>query len=314
MKTVRSHVAMVDVFLSYATSDANRITQIQRALENEGFSVWSDVNILPGERWHSVLSEMLAGTRTVVVLWSTTSIASRWVLEEAEQAAHRSILIPALIDDIAPPLGYRGVQCARLTQFRGDRGDPEFQTLCAAIRERTGGNHRRKSAAPTTPGSAEIWISRWRTDASHEVVKILRKEFPRCIAFANEKITPAASGEAERLLNGCAVLIVFIDKSWLSQPGNGRPWLLNPRHAARITIRTALRKQVPLIPVLLPGAVMPSRDKLPADLQALHTRQLIEIRDGQMHADVQRLIAKILQCAPSAKPTDRSVDRPAECK
>ena len=46
----------------------------------------------------------------MVVLWSTHSVQSHWVIEEAEEGLSRDKLLPLLIDDVPPPRGFRGIQ------------------------------------------------------------------------------------------------------------------------------------------------------------------------------------------------------------
>lgn len=53
-------------------------------------------------------------------------------MEEAEEAAQRSILIPALIEDVPPPLGFRRLQAARLVGWPGSDAN-EFDQLTESI-------------------------------------------------------------------------------------------------------------------------------------------------------------------------------------
>ena len=57
----------------------------------------------------------------------------------------------------------------------------------------------------------------------------------------------------------------------------------------RHEIGAALRREIPVLPVLVGGARMPERGELPADLAPLAQRHAIEIRDSRFEDDVARL-------------------------
>ena len=105
---------MADVFISYDRDDRERISKLVELLEAQGWSVFWDRDIPSGESWRSYLSAALERARCVVVLWTAHSIKSEWVAEEADVARQRRILIPVLLDPVAPPLGFRTVQAASL--------------------------------------------------------------------------------------------------------------------------------------------------------------------------------------------------------
>jgi hypothetical protein len=97
---------MPDLFISYAREDRNRVRPLADALAAHGWSVWWDRQIQAGRTFDEVIAEALATARCVLVVWSKDSIGSSWVREEAEEGSRRKILIPVLIDDVRPPLGF----------------------------------------------------------------------------------------------------------------------------------------------------------------------------------------------------------------
>jgi hypothetical protein len=125
---------MPDVFLSYASQDRETARALAAALGDRGWSVFWDRTIPPGREFDVVIGEALQAARCVVVLWSTASVGSRWVKEEAEDAATRNILVPAVLDDVSPPLGFRRLQAARLAGWPADtRATHEFEQLLTSI-------------------------------------------------------------------------------------------------------------------------------------------------------------------------------------
>jgi len=125
---------MAQVFLSYASQDRARVETLARALEKVGFAVFWDRSIPPGETWRDVLDRELTSALCVVVVWSKSSVASRWVLEEAEAAKER--LLPVVIEEVELPFGFRQQQAADLMSWRGDPDSTAFGALCRSIAER----------------------------------------------------------------------------------------------------------------------------------------------------------------------------------
>ena len=76
----------------------------------------------------------------------------------------------------------------------------------------------------------------------------------------------------------CDVLLAIIGKHWVSSADsqNGRR-LDDPGDFVRIEIEAALKRNVPVIPVLVDGAAMPQAGDLPDSLKKLTRRQAIEI-------------------------------------
>ena len=66
------------------------------------------------------------------------------------------------------------------------------------------------------------------------------------------------------------------------------------RDLARIEIASALARGIPVVPVLVGGAVMPTGEELPDEIQGLAYRNGISVRpDPDFHKDLDRLIAGI---------------------
>ena len=124
---------MADLFISYSRKDLSRVRVLADALSTQGWSVWWDRQIPAGRTFDEVLAEALDGARCVVVVWSKESIDSSWVREEAEEGRRRKILIPVLIDDQHPPLGFGRIQAVELRDWNGDQTSDAFQTLVTGI-------------------------------------------------------------------------------------------------------------------------------------------------------------------------------------
>jgi hypothetical protein len=124
---------MSDIFISYNHEDRLRAEMFAKALEGRGWSVFWDRTIPIGKTWRETIGRELSEARCVIVLWSNTSVESEWVREEADDARQRRVLVPVRIDDIQPPMGFRGIQTADLVNWNPSETTPAFDRLIADI-------------------------------------------------------------------------------------------------------------------------------------------------------------------------------------
>ncbi|NOX94238.1 MAG: SUMF1/EgtB/PvdO family nonheme iron enzyme [Alphaproteobacteria bacterium] len=126
---------MTDIFLSYSRNDRERVRHIAQALEAEGFDVWWDPEILPGESFSKVIDSKLKDSACIIAVWSDSSINSNWVQEEADDGMQRNTLIPVMIDQIDLPRGFKRLQTADLMDWQGDVNNANWQMILAQIRK-----------------------------------------------------------------------------------------------------------------------------------------------------------------------------------
>lgn len=124
---------MTDVFISYAGSDRERARKIANQLSARGWSVWWDRKIKAGQTFDEVIERELETATNIVVLWSTASVASEWVKNEAAVAAQRGVLVPVLLDNVKIPLEFRRKQTADLIGWDGDLSHGGLQALFEAL-------------------------------------------------------------------------------------------------------------------------------------------------------------------------------------
>ena len=124
---------MADVFMSYARSDKARVAPLVAAIEANGWSVWWDPAIDPGQEFDRQIAAQLKSAAAVVVVWSTQSVESRWVRGEARDGAERGILIPVRFDGASLPIDVRALHTTDFDGWRGDPGSPQVQELLRAL-------------------------------------------------------------------------------------------------------------------------------------------------------------------------------------
>lgn len=124
---------MSDIFISYAREDRDKAEQLAHVFEQQKWDVWWDKVIPPGEKFGDVIAAQLAAAKAVIVLWSSVSVASDWVKDEAQEGGNRRILVPVLMDKVSPPYGFRQVQTADLSEWDGSLEDPELQRVLRSV-------------------------------------------------------------------------------------------------------------------------------------------------------------------------------------
>ena len=124
---------MSDIFISYARKDIEKAQQLAEALEAQGWSVFWDRTIPAGQSWRSYIGKALEEARCVIVAWSIASTESDWVLEEADHAKRRRVLIPVLTESVTPPLGFGAIHAADLVGWDGNATTNTFIELLKPI-------------------------------------------------------------------------------------------------------------------------------------------------------------------------------------
>ena len=142
---------MADVFVSYSRTDKARVAPLVAALEAQGWSVWWDPAIAPGQQFDRLIAEELERARAVIVVWTADSVESRWVRGEAREGADRGILVPVQLGPVRLPIDFRAYHTTDLGQAIDVAGSPQFQELVRAI-EALAGRAPRARATRATPG------------------------------------------------------------------------------------------------------------------------------------------------------------------
>jgi hypothetical protein len=120
----------------------------------------------------------------------------------------------------------------------------------------------------------------------------------------------------EKKISESDVLLLLIGNAWASYADEmGRRRLEQPRDPVRLEIETALRLGVPIIPVRVEGAPMPTERDLVPSIMDLLEFNAAEVTDSRWNYDVDRLLRAINETVersldPSAPKSAR--DRAAE--
>lgn len=130
---MRAGARRLTAFLSYARADQAQATKLAKALEESGLDVWWDALIEGGATFAKSIEAALESCDAVVVVWSKTSVASDWVLDEAAKGRDLRKLVPVSLDGTLPPLGFRQYHSIDLSRWQGNSAATEIAGVVRGI-------------------------------------------------------------------------------------------------------------------------------------------------------------------------------------
>ena len=95
-------------------------------------------------------------------------------------------------------------------------------------------------------------------------------------------------------VNSCDVLVSVIGPRWLETTDAVGRRLDDPRDLVRTETELALERGLPIVPVLVQGATMPTIQDLPGRMALLARHQAFELSDLRWNRDLDRFI-KVLR-------------------
>lgn len=131
----KAHAAnrMTDIFISYSRHDQAWVAKLAKALEDVGYSVWWDTQLLAGDDFHHTIPAVLEEARCAIVVWSKVSVERQWVRAEAYRANERKVLVPVRIDQTRIPLPFNLLQAEDMQRWNGRKENEAFQRLLKAL-------------------------------------------------------------------------------------------------------------------------------------------------------------------------------------
>jgi len=159
----------------------------------------------------------------------------------------------------------------------------------------------RKDETAPKAFSTRIFVSYRRSDSADIAGRIYDRlivRFGKDPVFKDVDSIPLGFDFKEYLdkkVGECDVLLAIIGDRWLdASDSKGKNRLEDPTDFVRIEIESALQRGIPVIPLLVRGAEMPSEETLPSSLRKLVYRNGIPIRsDPDFHRDMDRLISAL---------------------
>ena len=125
----------------------------------------------------------------------------------------------------------------------------------------------------------------------------LAERFGQENLFIDVDNMPAGADFVEHLgkqVANCDIFLCTVGPNWLNaKDDDGRRRLDQPDDYVRVEIAEALKRTIPVIPVLIDGARVPKRGELPDDIAPLTRRQAVEVRNSNFRRDADDLTQKI---------------------
>ena len=95
-------------------------------------------------------------------------------------------------------------------------------------------------------------------------------------------------------LESCDVLLALIGPGWLdAKDGEGNRRLENATDLVRHEIAAALKRNIPVIPVLLQGVQVPPPERLPEDIRELAYRHAFGLGHSTWESDVREMVRRL---------------------
>ena len=142
-----------------------------------------------------------------------------------------------------------------------------------------------------------IFISYRRNDTEGEAGRLfddLVSEFGENSVFMDVAAIEAGRDfrkVIDESVSNCGVLLAILGKNWVdAKDENGKRRLDDPTDFVRLETASALRRDIPVIPVLVRGAKMPRPEDLPDDLRDLAYRNCVELTHARWGSDLQLLM------------------------
>jgi hypothetical protein len=152
-----------------------------------------------------------------------------------------------------------------------------------------------------------IFISYRRDDAEGEAGRLfsdLSKHFGEDRVFMDVvAIEPGRDFRKviDQNVASCGVLLAMIGPRWIDAQGaNGQRRLDDPSDFVRLETASALRRDIPVIPVLVHESKMPQTEQLPADLKELCYRNAVQLTHARWDSDLQLLVKALEKCIGAA--------------
>ncbi len=149
-----------------------------------------------------------------------------------------------------------------------------------------------------------VFVSYRRDDAAGDAGRLtdyLQRRFGAGQVFLDiDTIEPGADfvRVLQQSLQQTAAMLVVIGPRWTSLQGAyGSRRLDDPNDFVRMEVEAALKRDIPVVPVLVQGATLPRKEELPVSLAPLITRQVFALDHAEFNHDAERLcdrLAKVI--------------------
>jgi len=154
-------------------------------------------------------------------------------------------------------------------------------------------------AGKSIPAARDIFISYRHSDSSHAAGRIFDR---MVLAFGNDRVFKDVNSiqvgardfvmEIKQQIESARVMLVVVGNTWGHvQNEKGMRRLEDPHDFVRIELEWGLKKDIPILPILLDDTPMPDAKNLPDSIKSFSKYQSTRVRsDPDFDQDMERLI------------------------
>ena len=125
---------MVEIVIVYASCNRG-MARALHAILSEHWQVWYD-GLMAAGNYRPEVERRIAQAKCVIPLWCRVSREDDDVIDEAQLAKTKCItLLPVRLEDVDPPLGFRGMQYVDLLGWDGGGDNPGINDLVAKLKQ-----------------------------------------------------------------------------------------------------------------------------------------------------------------------------------
>jgi TIR domain len=149
---------MSDIVISYSREDKKNARLLANKLMASGWSVWWDRDMLGGQDYDMAIETELEIARCVIVIWSSLSVKSHFVRDEANAALAKNKLVPVSFDETEPPLGFRMTHIIKF-EDSNNISEEDYNRLYQSIVKKAGEPGRPIPFPPTPKKVSKVgWL------------------------------------------------------------------------------------------------------------------------------------------------------------
>ena len=154
-----------------------------------------------------------------------------------------------------------------------------------------------RQAQQSVSSTGAVFLSYRREDAIDITGRLydrLTREVGHDAVFKDIDSIPLGSDFRKHIdesLRNCKIFLLIVGKNWLGDL-NGVRRIDDRRDYIRLEVETALLRNIPVIPILVHGALIPNENELPEGMSGIAYRQAIVLRpDPDFHRDADRIVS-----------------------
>ena len=107
-------------------------------------------------------------------------------------------------------------------------------------------------------------------------------------------------------IESCDIAIIMIGPNWTGKNTDGSSRINDPNDYVRLEVEASLARGILVIPVLVDGAIIPSRDDLPQSMWKLTHLQAVQLSESIWDVEVDRLVSQLENHLGILRRKDRS--------